>query len=70
MEIIGYILRLYRDNVLYTRGSGYLTSAGFFTHRAASTLGDPVQSMRLSRCHAKAILAIVLFPQRPQGVSS
>ena len=30
-----------------TGWSGYLASAGFFTHRAASTLGDPVQKHAL-----------------------
>ena len=30
-----------------TRWSGYLTAAVFFTHQAASTLGDPVQKHAL-----------------------
>ena len=75
----------------------YLTSAGFFTHRAASTLWHSAQKhllekthaclpvgingiscrrppeLRLgyqNKCHAKAILAIVLFLQHSQGLSS
>ena len=32
--------------------------------------GTQFNSMHSSRCRAKAILAVVLFPQRPQGFSS